>query len=79
MYAVKRRFGARLTLFGGVSVQSELPGSSPERIRAVVRKRLERLGEQGGFILAPSNTILSDVPLESIVAMYDEGAGRLQS
>jgi uroporphyrinogen decarboxylase len=72
MFDVKRRYGDRLTLFGGVSVQSELPGSDPEVIRALVRQRIEQLGENGGFILAPTNTILDDVPLESIEAMYLE-------
>jgi uroporphyrinogen decarboxylase len=72
MVAVKRRYGDRLTLFGGVSVQSELPRSKPEKIRALVRQRIQLLGERGGFILAPSNTILSDTPPESIAAMYQE-------
>jgi uroporphyrinogen decarboxylase len=72
MMAVKRRYGDRLTLFGGVSVQSELPRSKPEEIRSLVRKRIQLLGEGGGFILAPSNTILSDTPPESVVAMYQE-------
>lgn len=72
MVAVKRRYGDRLTLFGGVSVQSELPGSKPKEIRSLVRQRIQLLGERGGFILAPSNTILSDTPPESIAAMYQE-------
>jgi len=72
MVAVKRRYGDRLTLFGGVSVQSELPGSKPEEIRSLVRQRIQLLGERGGFILAPSNSILSDTPTESIAAMYQE-------
>ena len=72
MMAVKRRYGDRLTLFGGVSVQTELPGSEPEEIRSIVRQRIRQLGEGGGFFLAPTNAILSDVPLESIAAMYQE-------
>ena len=73
MLEVKRTFGSRLTLFGGVSVQSELPGSRPEDIRALVRQRIEALGADGGFMLAPSNSILADCPTESVVAMYEEG------
>ncbi len=72
MGEVKRRYGDRLTLFGGMSVQTELPASNPENIRALVRRRIDELGKDGGFILAPSNTILPDVPLESIVAMFRE-------
>ncbi|HUV08134.1 MAG TPA: uroporphyrinogen decarboxylase family protein, partial [Spirochaetia bacterium] len=72
MAAIKQRYGNTLTLFGGVSVQSELPGSKPERIRNLVRERIENLGYDGGLILAPTNTLIEDVPLESILAMYDE-------
>lgn len=72
MAAVKRQSGDRLTLFGGVSVQSELPASDPQRIRRIVRERVDQLGYNGGLILSPSNTITEDVPLESIVAMYAE-------
>ena len=72
MNLVKKRYGDRLTLFGGVSVQSELPGSDPDSIRTLVRERIDSLGADGGFMLAPSNTILPDVPPASIVAMYRE-------
>ncbi len=75
MAAVKKQYGRTLTLFGGVSVQSELPGSRPEAIRRIVRERIEHLGRDGGFILAPTNTLIEDVPLESILAMYDEARG----
>ena len=73
MLQVKRTFGSRLTLFGGVSVQSELPGSRPEDIRKLVRRRIDELAGDGGFMLAPSNTILPDCPTESVVAMFEEG------
>ena len=72
MSAVKRIFGDRLTLFGGISVQSELPFLGPDRIRALVRQRIQELGSDGGFMLAPTNTILPDVPPENTVAMYRE-------
>ena len=73
---VKRLYGGRLTLFGGVSVQTELPGSAPDVIRAIVHERVEQLGADGGFMLAPTNTILPDVLPESIRAMYYEATLR---
>jgi uroporphyrinogen decarboxylase len=75
MVAVKQEVGDRLTLFGGISVQSELPDSDPETIRRLVRERIDGLGRDGGFILAPTNTIIEDVPLDSILAMYEEARG----
>ncbi len=73
MADVKRRFGDRFTLFGGVSVQSELPNSRPEDIRRLVRQRVDTLGKGGGFFLAPSNSMLPDIPDASILALYEEG------
>ncbi len=72
MTAVKRQYGDVLTLFGGISVQTELPGSQPEAIRRIVRERIQELARNGGFILAPTNTLIEDVPLESILGLYDE-------
>jgi len=74
MEAVKRRFGDRLTLFGGISVQSELPYMAEQEIRSLVRSRVQVLGAGGGFMFAPSNTLLPDIPNESILAAYREAA-----
>ena len=76
MLKVKRVYGDRLTIFGGISVQSELPFLKADEVRALVRQRIEELGSDGGFILAPTNSIMPDVPRDNIVAMYREAAGR---
>lgn len=76
MLQVKRTYGDQLTLFGGISVQSELPFLSPDDIRALVRQRIDTLGVDGGFMLAPTNTILPDVDPANTVAMYREATGR---
>ncbi len=72
MAAVKQQYGDVLTLFGGISVQTELPGSDPEAVRRIVRERIQGLGQNGGLILAPTNTLIEDVPLASILALYEE-------
>ncbi len=74
MVAVKKRYGDRLTLFGGISVQSELPFLTAQEIRSLIRSRVDTLGENGGFMFAPSNTMLADIPLENILAAYGEAA-----
>ena len=74
MREVKKRYGKRLTLFGGVSVQTELPYADVPAIRRIVRDRIDSLGRDGGFMLAPSNTILPDVPDDRVFAMYEEGS-----
>ena len=72
MLEVKRKYGDKLTLFGGMSVQSELPFLGPDEIRKLARRRIEQLGYDGGFMLAPTNTILPDVPAQNTVAMFRE-------
>ncbi len=74
MSAVKQQFGDRLTLFGGISVQTELPYLSTGEIRDLVRRRVDTLGLNGGFIFAPSNTVLPDVPVKNSLAAFQEAA-----
>ena len=44
-----------------------------EEVRKEVRLRIETLGRDGGFILAPSHNLQPDIPAENIVAMYKAG------
>ena len=71
IYAVKDRYGDRLTFYGGVDVERTLPHGTPREVRAEVRERAERLGRGGGYILQSSHTILDDVPLANIVAYIE--------
>ena len=72
MEAVKREWGDRLSLFGGLSIQGELAQSDAQAVRGLVRRRIETLGADGGLILAPTNTITEDIPMENILAAYEE-------
>jgi len=68
---VKRRWGARITLWGTVSIRTTLPLGTPDSVRALVRERIRRCASDGGFVLAPANVIMYDTPVENIIAMYD--------
>lgn len=70
--AVKRRFGHALTLHGLISVQTTLPKGSVDDVRATVRRMLELCGADGGLILSTTNDALDDIPLENLLAFYDE-------
>jgi uroporphyrinogen decarboxylase len=72
---LKKNWGDRLCFHGGVSVQSTLPFGSPEDVRREVQKRLQVLGDSGGYILAPSHAIQGGTPPENIIAFLEE-AGR---
>jgi uroporphyrinogen decarboxylase len=72
-FAVKKRYGSRLALFGGLCVQHVLPHGSPGEVRAAVRKLKEECGKGGGYILSPAHHIQADTPMENIRAFYEEG------
>lgn len=71
--ALKDAHGDRLCLHGGVCTQYLLPRGTPEEVRQEVKRRLEILGERGGYILAPCHVLQTDVPTENILAMSDAG------
>ena len=72
IYAVKREFGRDLTFLGGVSVQELLPRGTPEQIRAEVRQLIAEVGAGGGFIISPTHSLGSDIPLENLVVLTEE-------
>ena len=68
----KSEFGRDLCFCGGVDVQQLLPHGTPEQVRAEVRSLIDTLGEDGGYILGAAHSLLDDVPVENVLAMYDE-------
>jgi uroporphyrinogen decarboxylase len=65
-----RDFGARVTLYGGVDTQQTLPCGTPDDVRNQVRD-YGRLCRKGGYILAGSQVLIEDIPLDNILAMYE--------
>jgi uroporphyrinogen decarboxylase len=73
---MKNQVGDKLCFHGGISVQSTLPFKKPEDVRAEVRERVQVLGKDGGYILAPSHSIQAGTPPENIIAFIEEGTGK---
>jgi uroporphyrinogen decarboxylase len=71
MRKVKEEFGNHLTFWGGISTQKLLPFASPEEIKKVTKETIEILGENGGYIAAPTHAVPSDVPAENMVALIE--------
>ncbi len=67
---VKRKWGDRLTLHGGISLQRTLPFGSPEDVRAEVEELIRTCGYDGGLVVFPSNVIQPDTSTENIIACY---------
>ncbi len=75
----KREHGDRLSFHGGVSLQQTLSHGTPEDVRAEVRRRIEVVGRDGGYIVAPCHAVTGDVPaannhalLAEILAQYED-------
>jgi len=69
---LKQEFGRDISFWGGVDVQQFLPNANPEQVRQEVRRLIDILGKDGGYVLSSSHNLLPDVPLDNILAMYDE-------
>ena len=68
---VKKRYGKRLSLWGTISTQRNLPFGSIEDIENEVKERIKTCGSEGGFIIAPTHNIQLDTPLENISTFYN--------
>jgi len=72
LHALKSRYGGRITLWGGgCDTQSVLPGSAPEKIEEHVKDQLKIMKGSGGFVFQAVHNILSNVPTENIIRMFD--------
>lgn len=70
-YEMKRRFGDRLSFWGGVSTQRLLPYGTPGQVREEVRRLMAEVGRDGGYILAPAHAIPGDAKPENVLAMIE--------
>jgi uroporphyrinogen decarboxylase len=69
--ALKENYGDKLCFHGGISVQSTLPFGSVDEVKNEVRERIDVLGKNGGYIVAPSHSIQAGTPPENIVAFFE--------
>jgi uroporphyrinogen decarboxylase len=70
---LKKEFGKYITFWGGgCDTQKILPYGTPDQVKHEVRKRVKDLSGKGGFIFCQVHNIQPDVPLENILAMYEE-------
>ena len=68
---IKQKYGDRLTLHGTMSLQKTFAFGSPDDVIEEAKSRIENCGYNGGLVLAPSNVLTHDIPIENIIAFYD--------
>jgi uroporphyrinogen decarboxylase len=68
---LKRDFGSDICFYGGVDLQQILCKGSPGQVSDEVKRLIDILGRDGGYVLGPGHTYIQiDAPLENILAMY---------
>lgn len=69
---LKREFGQQLVFWGGgVDTQHILGTGTPEEIRQDVKRNIEALAPDGGFVFAAVHDIQPNVPPENVMAMWE--------
>jgi uroporphyrinogen decarboxylase len=68
---LKREFGRDLAFWGGIDTHRVLPTGTPAEVREEVKRRIDHLNDNGGYVLSSVHNIQPEVPPENIVAMYE--------
>jgi uroporphyrinogen decarboxylase len=72
MPSLVRDFGDKLCFHGGVDTQHTLPFCGAEEVRTLVRGFRDLTRDTGGYVMTGSQELIEDIPLDNILAMYDE-------
>jgi len=67
---IKKRYGKVCTLHGTISIQKTLPFGTVEDVRKETLHRVSLGKEDGGIIIAPSNHVQADTPMENLLEIY---------
>lgn len=68
---LKKLYGSRIVFCGAIDTQNILPHGTPEQVRQEVRRVINLLGQDGGYMLATVHTVMNEVPAENVLAMVD--------
>ena len=74
----KRLYGDRLTFYGGISTQRLLPCVGPAEVKAEMRRIIDILAKDGGYIIAPTHAMTSDTPPENVLAFLEVCQGGIE-
>lgn len=68
IYAVKKRYGQRITLVGNIDLNL-LSSGTPAEVREDTRQHLAELAEDGGYVACSGHSIIDSVKPENFLAM----------
>jgi uroporphyrinogen decarboxylase len=70
-YELKQKYGDKITFWGGLGSQSVLPFGTPDQIRTEVRRLKTKMGQGGGYILAPAKPLQPETPTLNAAAAVE--------
>jgi uroporphyrinogen-III decarboxylase len=70
---MKREYGDRVCIMGGIDVVHEVWLSDPSSIRKMVHDRLATYMPGGGYIMDGSNSVVYETPPENVHALAEAG------
>lgn len=73
-FELKKKYGDKITFYGCLGSQSDIPFGTPQSIRKRVKDLCEVMGKGGGYILSPAKSIQPGTPLENMAAVVDSFA-----
>lgn len=68
---MKKLYGNKITFYGGISTQQLLPNATPGEVKSEMRRLMNILGKDGGYIVAPTHAMPNDIPTENIIAFLE--------
>jgi uroporphyrinogen decarboxylase len=69
---LKKEFGKDIVFWGGgCDTQGLLPNGTPAQVKDQVKRNVDILRKEGGFVFQQVHNIIGDVPIENIVAMFE--------
>jgi len=68
---IGRRYGDRISFWGGIGTQTTMPYGRPEEVREKVQEVQVQLGKCGGLLIAPSHILEPEVPWVNVLAFVE--------
>lgn len=69
-FVLKEKYGELICFHGGVDTQQALRGTVTD-VENEVKKMIDAMNHQGGYILSSCNHIQNDIPVENIIALFE--------
>jgi uroporphyrinogen decarboxylase len=70
---LKKDFGSEIVFQGGVDIKNVLNHGTIDDVYKEVKLRIDQMGEDGGYILAPAHNFGNDIPLANMLAFFEAG------